>query len=176
LSSANCWGFAPSEARIARAAIESGFDRRKPHFQDDSVVEYEGFSGYPSFCQVAHRKRQGRVPFALIHMPHGGASPTNMFESLATHFRQQFYPKVDPGLIDWFDVVPPDAYDPGSWPRKITINPITLLHANGVYRNPEWDNGDNLPQDWIDFVAGVIDRSRKVREHLEAAPHQLENA
>jgi hypothetical protein len=47
---------------------------------------------------------------------------------------------------------------------------------NGVYRDPEWDNGDNLPQDWIDFVAGVIERSRKTRQHIEAAPHQLENA
>jgi hypothetical protein len=42
--------------------------------------------------------------------------------------------------------------------------------------NPEWGNGDNLPQDRIHFVAGVIDRSRKVRQHVEAAPHQLENA
>jgi hypothetical protein len=48
--------------------------------------------------------------------------------------------------------------------------------ADGVYSNPEWSKGHPLPQDWIDFVAGVIDRSRKVREHLEAAPHQLENA
>ena len=51
-----------------------------------------------------------------------------------------------------------------------------MQHANGVYSNPEWSKGDPLPQDCIDFVAGVIDRSRKVREHLEAAPHQLENA
>ena len=60
-----------------------------------------------------HRKHQGRVQFALIHMPHGGTSPTNMVESLATHFRQRFNPKIDPGLIDWFDVVPPDAYSSG---------------------------------------------------------------
>jgi hypothetical protein len=53
---------------------------------------------------------------------------------------------------------------------------VVLQHANGVYRDPEWSNGDNLPQDWIDFVAGVIERSRKTREHIEAAPHQLENA
>ncbi len=34
-----------------------------------------------------------------------------MFETLATHFRQRFYPKVDLALIDWFDVVAPDTYD-----------------------------------------------------------------
>ena len=59
--------------------------------------------------------------------------------------------------------------------RALTIHPVVLQHANGVYRDPEWDNGDNLPQDWIDFVAAVIERSRKTREHIEAAPHQLEN-
>jgi hypothetical protein len=84
--------------------------------------------------------------------------------------------KVDPGLIDWFDVVPPDAYEDGSWPRKLTIYPVSLQHANGVYRYPEWSNGDNLSQDWINFVARVIERSRKTRQHIEAAPHQLENA
>jgi hypothetical protein len=51
-----------------------------------------------------------------------------------------------------------------------------MQHAHGVYRGPAWDNGDNLPQDWIDYVAGGIERSRKTREHIEAAPHQLENA
>lgn len=167
---------AASEARIVRAVIEAGFNRRKPPFHDDSVVEYEGVSGYPSFCQIAHRKHGGRVQFALIHMRHGGTSPTNMIESLATHFRQHFYPKVDPGLIEWFDVVPPDIYDTPPFHGKPTIHPVTLQHANGVYRHPQWDNGDNLPQDWIDFVAGVIERSRNLRQHVEAALHHLQNA
>jgi CheY-like chemotaxis protein len=48
--------------------------------------------------------------------------------------------------------------------------------ANGVYADPESTSGENLPQDWIDFVAAVIERSRKIRQHIEAAPHQLENA
>ena len=74
-------------------------------------------------------------------------------------------------LIDWFDVVPPNAYDSGSWSRKLTINPVTLQH-----NNPERDNGENLPQDWVDYVAAVIERSRKTRAHFEGAPHQLENA
>jgi hypothetical protein len=39
----------------------------------------------------------------------------------------------------------------------------------GVYSDPEW-SGDNLPQDWIDFVGGIIERSRRIREHVEAAP------
>jgi len=48
--------------------------------------------------------------------------------------------------------------------------------ANGVYSDPAWDNGDHLPPDWIDFVAGVINRSRKTHAHIEAAPHQFEKA
>jgi hypothetical protein len=109
-------------------------------------------------------------------MPHGGTSPTNMVESLATHFRQRFYPKVDPALIDWFDVIPPDAYDTAPFHEKLTIHPVSMQHANGVYSDPSWSSGENLPADWIDFVAGVIDRSRKIREHVEAAPHQLKHA
>jgi hypothetical protein len=42
----------------------------------------------------------------LIHMDHGGTSPTNMFAGLATYMRQRFYPDVDAGQIDWFYVVP----------------------------------------------------------------------
>jgi hypothetical protein len=53
---ANGTEFAASEARTARAVIEAALKHRKPPFQDDSVVEYEGFHGYPSFCQIAHRK------------------------------------------------------------------------------------------------------------------------
>lgn len=51
-----------------------------------------------------------------------------------------------------------------------------MQHANDVYSNPEWSSSEKLPQDWIDFVAGIVDRSRKIRQHIEAAPHQLENA
>jgi hypothetical protein len=41
--------------------MQAGFDRRKPPFHNDSIVEYEGFHGYPSFCQIAHCKHQARV-------------------------------------------------------------------------------------------------------------------
>jgi len=82
----------------------------------------------------------------------------------------------DPALIDWFDVVAPDTYDTAPFHGKLTIDPVALQHANGVYSDPEWTSGENLPQDWIDFIAGVIERSRKIRQHVEAAPHQLEHA
>jgi hypothetical protein len=49
-------------------------------------------------------------------------------------------------------------------------------NRNGVYSDPDWSSGKSLPQDWIDFVASVIERSRNTREYIEAAPHQLQNA
>jgi hypothetical protein len=70
----------------------------------------------------------------------------------------------------------PDTYDTAPFHGKLTIDPVALQHANGVCSNPEWTSGENLPQDWIDFIAGVIERSRKIRQHIEATPHQLEHA
>jgi len=96
--------FEANESRIARAVLDAAVASRKPPVKDPSVIEYESYSDFPSFCQIAHRKHQGRVEFAIIHMSNGGTIPTNMMESLASHPRQQFYPKVNPGEIDWFDV------------------------------------------------------------------------
>jgi hypothetical protein len=87
-----------------------------------------------------------------------------------------FRPLISSSLIDWFDVVPPNTYSSGPPFDKLTIDPVTMQHANGVYSNPEWSNGDNLPQDWTSFVAAVVERSRKFRQHIEAAPHQFEHA
>lgn len=33
--------------------------------------------------------------------------------------------------------------------RTILSSSIRASAANGVYSDPEWSNGDNLPQDWI---------------------------
>jgi hypothetical protein len=71
--------FAGNEAKIARAVREAVRPTPKQHADDNSGIEYEGLSGFPSFCQVAHRKQGDRVQFALIHMDQGGTSPTNMF-------------------------------------------------------------------------------------------------
>jgi len=57
-----------------------------------------------------------------------------MIRSLATYFRQQFYPKVDPGLIDWFDVAPPNTYSSSPPFDTLSVDPVTMQHANGVTR------------------------------------------
>ncbi len=160
--------FAANEARIARSVNEAAVASRKPPVKDPSVIEYEGFHGFPSFCQIAHRRHEGRVQFALIHMPNGGTSPTNMIESLATHLRQHFYPKVDPGLIDWFDVVPPNTY----YGMDLAINYVTMQHANGVYSHPSWrGTNENLAEDWVAFVLDTIARGQKARDIADSAPH-----
>ena len=132
------------------------------------------------------------IPFSRPVQPRGGTCATSAAAHAARWHQPHQHDRV-PGdpfpaavlsegrsrldrLIDWFDVVPPNTYSSGPPFDKLTIDPVSMQHANGVYSNPEWNKGDHLPQDWIDFVAGGIDRSRKVREHIEAAPHQLESA
>jgi hypothetical protein len=161
--------FEANESRIARAVLDAAVASRKPPVKDPSVIEYESYSDFPSFCQIAHRRHSTpdgeRIQFALIHMPNGGVSPTNMMESLATHLRHQFYPKVDPGKIDWFDVVPPNTY---SSVDKFTINFVSMKHANGVYTDPVWSReNDNIPSDWIAFILDTIERSQKSRSLAE---------
>lgn len=161
--------FAANEARIARSILEAASARRKPPFNDPSVIEYEGFHGFPSFCQIAHRKHQGRVQFALIHMPNGGTSPTNMVESLATLMRQQFYPKLDPGLIDWFDCIPPNTYSAFT---ELEVHAVIMQHANGVYSDPDWIvSPQSQEPDWIAFIEDIVARGQKTRDLAQAAPH-----
>ncbi len=160
--------FAANEAQIARTALQEAVDRRKPPFQDPSIIEYEGAHGFPSYCQVAHRRHGERVQFALIHMTYGGTSVTNMVEDLATLMRQQFYPKVDPGLIDWFDVEPPHTY---YLRPDLIIHPVRMRHLNGIYSDPEWDSQEVSP-DWAAFVEKVIARGQKARETAQAIPQE----
>jgi hypothetical protein len=149
--------FAANEAKIARAVMEAVRPTLKQHADDNSVIEYEGLSGFPSFCQIAHRKQGDRVQFALIHMNPGGTSPTNMFAGLATYVRQRFYPEVDAGQIDWYDVIP--RRDDRTL-RRIFINPVIMQHANGIYSSPTWSSwssaNSNNPADWAAFIKGTI--------------------
>lgn len=46
-----------------------------------------------------------------------------------------------------------------------------MQHANGVYDNPSWSAGDNLPEDWVAFINDAIARGQKARALAEAAPH-----
>ena len=158
--------FAANEARIARIALQEAMDRRKPPFQDASIVEFEGLHGFPSYCQIAHRRHGDRVQFALIHMTYGGTSVTNMVEELATLMRQRFYPGVDPGLIDWFDVEPPNTY---YLRPDLIVHPVRMQHRNGIYSDPEWQSEEVSP-DWTAFIEKVIAQGQKARETAQAQP------
>jgi hypothetical protein len=156
--------FAENEAAIAKAITEAAIQSRKPPVNDPSVIEYEGVNGFPSFCQIAHRRQSERVQFALIHMNNGGTSPTNIFESLATHLRQKFYPNVDAGKIDWFDVYPPDVYIL----MPFTVELVIMKHVNGVYSHPEWRSAKEImTEDWLTIITDTIARSRAVRTKAE---------
>jgi hypothetical protein len=140
----------------------------KPPVNDRSVIEYEGISGFPSFCQIAHRRHGDRVQFALIHMANGGTSPTNMFGPLATYMRQRFYPEVDAGLIDWYDVLPAGVYHSRD---ETEIHPVTLQHANGIYSDPAWARSHDIPADWVAFINQTIARGQTAHRTAESAPH-----
>jgi hypothetical protein len=92
-----------------------------------------------------------------------------MFESLATYMRQRFYPDVDAGRIDWYDVVPAGVYHS----RESTeIDPVTMQHANGIYSDPSWARTTSpIPEDWAAFVNETITRGQTARRTAEAAPH-----
>ncbi len=157
--------FAANEARIARSIIERAKDSRKPPFIDPSIIEFEGPWGFPSYCQIAHRQHEGRVQFAVIHMPNGGVSPTNMIESLATFLRHRFYSGLDPDLIDWFDVIPSTVY-PGMGLRKLGVQVVVMQHTNGVYSHPVWCGYPQEPVgDWLAFIEETITRVQKLYEN-----------
>jgi hypothetical protein len=97
-------------------------------------------------------------------MQNGGTSPTNMFETLATHMRQRFYPKLDAGQIDWFDVVPPSLY------RfvPLSINSVVMQHANGIYDDPEWFRAEEDPE-WFALIQETIARLEALQSKKPAA-------
>jgi hypothetical protein len=107
-------------------------------------------------------------------MDNGGATPTNMFAQLATSMRQQFYPNLDAGRIDWYDVIPAGVYQ-----RKIThILPVQMEHANGVFAKPKWSlNMNGIPKDWVALIDETIARGRSNRDGSgTASPVELKKA
>ena len=163
--------FAANEARIAKGIVDVGVLDRTPPMDDPSIIQFEGISGFPSFCQIAHRRNGDRVQIALIYAQNGGTSPTNMFECLATHVRHLFYPETHAAQIDWFDVVPKEvygAYNPRLGREGMTFDAVSMENACGVYGRPSWSTFDPATDpDWIAFVQHIIDRAQTFRAHAE---------
>ena len=100
-------------------------------------------------------------------MNNGGTSPTNMFESLATHLRQRFYPRTDAGKMDWFDVHPAGVYQSQV---RTTILSVQMQHANGIYSRPEWSSTEgSLAEDWRALINETIARGQAAVSATEAA-------
>ena len=112
-----------------------------------------------------------RIQIALIHAEFGGASPTNMFEDLATHVRQKFYPEVAADKIEWYDVVPNGIYNHHKFSSArdgISINAVSMKHANGIYSSPTWAKFDGTTAPgWITLIEGVIARAHISRSYAE---------
>jgi hypothetical protein len=58
----------------------------------------------------------------------------------------------------------PGSYDIAPFRDKLTIHSThPAARQRGFTPIPRGANGDNFPQDWMDFVTGVIERSRETR-------------
>lgn len=151
--------FERHEAWIKEQVYAAAMASRKPPIEDSSIVEYRGYYNDPGYCQVAHRRVGDRVQFGLIHMDSGGPRPTNLFERLATQFRQRFYPDVDPLTIDWYDVSPPRLYT-----AELNVKLVTMQFTERYYSDPTWSSVDPATsQDWRAFVMEIISRTSKTR-------------
>ena len=89
-----------------------------------------------------------------------------MFAGLATYMRQRFYPDVDAGQIDWYDVHPASVYRL----ERTNVLSVALQHANGIYSKPEWGRGPAISEDWAAFINETVMRGQKARSTAEAAP------
>ena len=163
--------FAANEARIANTVRDEAIAHRTPPVEYRSILEYEGRDCYPSFCQLVHRCIDVRIQIALIHAEFGGTNPTNMFEDLATHVRQKLYPAVAADKIEWYDVVPNGHYNHHEFCGArdgISINAVSMKHANGIYSSPTWAKFDGTTApDWIALIEGVITRTHISRSYSE---------
>ena len=161
--------FARHEAWVKEKVYAAAMASRKPTIDDPSIVEYRGYYNDPGYCQVAHRRVGDRVQFGLIHMDSGGPRPTNLFERLATQFRQRFYPDVDPLSIDWYDVFPPRLYS-----DDLKVKLVSMQFGEGYYSDPQWSAvNPATSQDWSAFLVNVISltsRTRAIANGTEKAP------
>ena len=149
--------FENNEAKIAREVEREAHQSRLHPTDDPTVVYYDGAWNIPSRCHAIHGRYDNRILFALVHIPFGGTSPTNMIEDLSAEMWKRFYPAEKFYAIDWFDchTMPFDE-------KTVSINLVDLRDGS-----PSWSfaDVDNLPPD---FVAAINDAVRRDQEIADA--------
>lgn len=147
--------FAKNEAEIAQGVAETAAKSRLHHTDDPTIVYYPGFLGVPSRCHAIHRWHDGVVLFALVHVPNGGTSPTNMMGELTRRMHKTFYPDVPISKIQWFDVFQL------SWEsaQDLHINRVDFEKNDDGSLRVLWRSADTLPDDFVDDIRRALNSS-----------------
>lgn len=148
--------FAKNEAEIAQGVAEAAAKSRLHHSDDRTVVNYPGLWGVPSRCHAIHRWHDGEVLFALVHIPNGGTSPTNMIAELSRRMHKTFYPDVPISKVRWFDAF------------RLPWESDVDLHINSVDFEKDsadgppkiiWRPAEGLPGSFVDDIRRVLKSS-----------------
>lgn len=144
--------FERNEVEIAQAVKDAALKSRLHPMDDPTVVYYPGVGGLPSRCHAIHQKFGDRVLFALVHIPNGGTSPTNMINELMKRMHRQFYPELKMKDIDWFDcwVLPWESAD------ETTITSV----VEGGDGHPSWQAPGNPPREFVERIRQVCKADR----------------
>jgi len=142
--------FAKNEAEIAQGVADAAAKSRLHHSDDPTIVYYPGAWGFPSRCHAIHRQDGDKVLFALVQVPNGGTSPTNMIEELTKRMHKKFYPYVPFSKIEWFD-----AWRlPWAGDKDVEISRVVFEKSNGS-ENVRWEPAGELPAEFVDEIRRV---------------------
>jgi hypothetical protein len=150
--------FERNEVEIAQAVRDAALKSRLHPTDDPTVVYYPGIGGLPSRCHAIHQKVGDRILFALVHIPNGGTSPTNMINELTKRMHRQFYPGLKMKDIEWFDC--------WALPWESADEPTIARVIEGERGEPNWLAPGDLPEE---FVARIRDVCKADRALSEAA-------
>ena len=148
--------FEENEARIAREVEREALQSCLHQDDDPTVVYYEGFFGVPSRCHAIHRREGDRIIFALVHIKHGGSSPTHMIEKLAAEMRKRFYPSIPVEKIEWYDCFMVFDHE------AARINRV-IIDQQGWH----WQEAKDLPNDFVQEIEDTVQRNNKLARELD---------
>lgn len=161
--------FAKNEAEIAQGVAEAAYNSRRHPRDEPTIVYYPGAFGFPSRCHAIHRVINDEILFALVHVPNGGTSPTNMIVELTRRMHKSYYPDVHFSKIRWFDVyrIPWRSDD------EIHINSVEFKKDNESGSTKViWGRADRLPDDFVGDISRAVHLSSCIqleRSHEEVA-------
>jgi len=141
--------FVKNEAEIAQGVIDAAAKSRRNPIDDPTLVSYPGDFGFPSRCHAIHCVYNDDVLFALVHVPNGGTSPTNMMGELTRRMHKLYYPEVPFNNIKWFDVY----RLPWETVQDVRINRVVFdKESEGGMSKIYWQPAGDLPESFFEEI------------------------